>query len=145
MKKYVPWLYLALGLSQAAHSIEEVITGLWRWMPRVTGALQAGTAWVPVLRMPEQTFVVGNMLIITVLLAFSPFLFINRTWAWRLAALVAIVELVNGTGHISMALALGAYFPGCVSAVALLAFSLLYIWAFKRGRKEPDEQTDRSF
>jgi hypothetical protein len=123
-KEWIPWLYLALGLAQAAHSIEEVLTGLWRWMPLVTGALHERAGWVPVLAMPEQTFIVANMVIIALMLGFSPFVFLNRSWAWKVAAAVAVVETINGVGHLSGAAAVGGYFSGCIASVGLILFSV---------------------
>ena len=125
---YLPWFYLALGLAQAAHSIEEVLTGLWRWMPIVTGGLHTRSTWMPVLVMPEQTFIIANMVIIALMLGFSPFVFLSHTWAWTVVMGIAIIETVNGMGHLSAALAVHGYFPGCITATALLLFSVL-IWS----------------
>ncbi len=123
-RNWIPWLYLLLGLAQAGHSIEEVSTGLWRWMPVVSGQVHARLSWVPVVSMPEMTFIIGNMLIITLMLAFSPLVFLNRTWTWAVVTAVAAVETVNAVGHLSAALAMRGYFSGCIAAVGLLAFSL---------------------
>jgi hypothetical protein len=136
MQKWIPWLYLGLGLSQAGHSIEEVLTGLWRWMPVVSGTIHHLVTWLPIVRMPEMTFIIANMLLITLMLGFSPILFLNRTWAWTIATVVAAVETVNAAGHLSMALALHGYFSGSLAAIFLLFFSVP-IWGrrifFKKG------------
>ncbi len=123
-RNLIPWFYLLLGLAQAGHSIEEVLTGLWRWMPVVSGQVHARLSWVPVVSMAEMTFIVGNMLIIALMLAFSPLVFLNRTWAWTIMTIVAAVETVNAIGHLGAALAVRGYFPGCIAAAGLLAFSL---------------------
>jgi hypothetical protein len=130
MKKWLPWMYLGLGLSQAAHSIEEVLTGLWRWMPLVSGAVHLRLSWVPILHMPEMTFIIANMVIITLMLGFSPFPFLNPGWPWKVATVVAIIETINGIGHISAALVTGGYFSGCIAAIGLIAFSVP-IWGRK--------------
>jgi hypothetical protein len=124
MKKYIPWLYLGLGFAQAAHSIEEILTGLWRWMPLVSGALHNWSGWTPVLVMPEQTFIIANMVIITLMLGFAPFVFLTHTWVWTIVTVVAVIETVNGVGHVSMALAHHINFPGCITGVALVLFSV---------------------
>lgn len=124
IKTHLPWLYLALALAQAAHSIEEVLTGLWRWMPLVSGVLHKRTGWTPVLAMPEQTFIISNMVIIILLLAFSPIVFLNRTWAWTVATVVAVIQTLNGVNHVSMALALHGYFSGCITGMVLILISV---------------------
>jgi hypothetical protein len=126
----LPWLFLGLGLAQAAHSIEEVLTGLWKWMPLVSGALHSRTGWTPVVAMPEQTFIIGNMVIITLILAFSPLPFINRMWAWKIATVIAVVETVNGLNHVGAAILTRSYFSGCISGVALILLGV-FIWANK--------------
>lgn len=126
-KPLLPWLYWCLALFQAAHSVEEVATGLWRWMPLVTEALQARAQWIPVLVMPEEAFVIANMIIISLMLAFSPFVFLNHTWAWKIAIVIAVIETLNGAGHITAALVTGSYFSGCVAGVGLVIFGGL-IW-----------------
>ena len=136
MQKWIPWLYLALGLAQAAHSIEEVFTGLWRWMPIVSGQVHEHFAWVPILAESPMTFIVGNMVIIAVVLALSPLVFLNHTWAWFLATVIAVIETVNGLGHISAALAIHGYFSGCITAIGLLLISLPIWgrrWLFRKG------------
>ena len=137
MQKWFPWLYLGLGLTQAAHSIEEVLTGLWRWMPVVSGSVHERIAWVPVMQMPGMTFVVANMVIITLMLAFSPIVFLNQRRAWMLATIIAVIETINGIGHLSAALVVRGYFPGSISAVGLLAFSVPIWsrrWLFGKGQ-----------
>ena len=128
VQTYIPWLFLGLGLAQAAHSIEEVLTGLWRWMPLASGALRSRTGWTPVMVMPEMTFIIGNMVIIALILGFSPLPFINRTWAWKVATIVAVVETVNGLNHVGAAFITGGYFSGCITGVALILLSVP-IWA----------------
>ncbi len=135
--RLVPWLYLGLSLSQSAHSMEEVATGLWRCMPLVSGSLHEKIPLIPVMQMSEETFVLGNMVIITLILAFSPFPFLNHGWAWKTAAIVAMLETVNGLGHISAAALARSYFPGCIAAVGLVALSVP-LWARRfPGRKGP--------
>ena len=126
----LPWLYLGLGLTQAAHSIEEVLTGLWRWMPIVSAALRSRTGWTPLVRMPEQTFIIGNMVIIALMLGFSPLPFLNHSWAWKLVTIFALIETLNGLDHVSAAILTGTYFSGCITGVALIMIGAL-IWGRK--------------
>lgn len=137
-KNWLPWLYLALALTQAAHSIEEVLTGLWRWMPVVSGALHGRVQSIPVMSWSEQGFAAANMVIIALMLGFSPLVFINRTWTWTVATVVAVIETINGIFHSTTAILYRAYSPGCITAVALILLSVPIWgrkWIFKEKRQ----------
>ena len=129
MRKSAPWFYLAIALSQAAHSIEEQLTGFYRLFPSTTGSLHARFAFIPVLDPGADGFAALNMAIIAGLLALAPFVFLDRPWARRAAWLVACIELLNGTGHLGAALVTGSYFPGSAAGIGLIVFSLLYLFA----------------
>ncbi len=120
-----PFLYLALGITQAAHSTEEYLTRLYDWFPIVSGHIRNTTRLFPVIRMSVQTFVVLNIALITFLLSISPFVFLNKLWASKIATVVALTEILNGTAHISASIYVGGYFTGSVSAIGLLAVAIL--------------------
>jgi hypothetical protein len=117
---------LTLGIFQAIHSIEEFLTHLPNRFPIVTGYLHNVTGFLPVLRMSEQAFVVLNIALITFLLSMSPFVFQRKAWALRVAKVVAVVEILNGIAHISSAIYVWNYYPGCISAVGLLIVGILF-------------------
>ena len=121
-----PFLYLTLGIIQAIHSIEEYLTHLPNRFPIVTGYLHNVTGFFPVLRMSEQTFVVLNIALITFLLSMSPFVFQRNAWALSVAKVVAVVEILNGIAHISSAIYVWNYYPGCISAIGLLIVGILF-------------------
>jgi hypothetical protein len=121
-----PFLYLTLGIVQAIHSIEEYLTHLPTRFPIVTGYLHSVTGFFPVLRMSEQTFVVLNILIITFVLSIAPFVCQKKHWALRVAKVVAVVEVLNGIAHISSAIYVWNYYPGCISAIGLLVVGVLF-------------------
>ncbi len=129
----IPWLYLALGITQAAHSVEEVLTGLWENLPVATGFFNARTGWVPVLAWSAEGFAAANLIIVTLLLGFSPFPFQNRSWAWKVVGVIAAVETLNGLGHMSAAIVTGGYFSGCISAFFLFVIGVLIL--MQLGRK----------
>jgi Protein of unknown function with HXXEE motif len=135
-RQYFPWLYLALGFAQTAHSVEEVLTGLWRNMDRITQTLHLRFFLVPHLSMPVGTFAAGNLVIVAALLGISPFVYLKRSWAIRTARVIAVIETINGIGHITAALVTGGYFPGCISGIALLAFGIP-LWAVPSIRRFP--------
>ena len=128
VRKPLPWLFLALGLAQAAHSIEEVATGLWRWMPVVSGAVHERVSFIPVFGWSEQGFTLANMVLIALFLGFSPLPFLNRTWAWKIVTIIGVVETINGLNHVGAAILSRGYFSGCISGVALILLGVL-IWA----------------
>ena len=121
-----PFLYLTLGIIQAIHSIEEYLTHLPDRFPIVTGYLHDVTGFFPVLRMSEQTFIVLNILIITFVLSVGPFVYQKKHWAQRVAKVVGVVEILNGIAHVSSAIFVWDYYPGCISAVGLLVVGVLF-------------------
>jgi hypothetical protein len=115
-----------LGIIQAFHSIEEYLTHLPNRFPIVTGYLHNATGFFPVLRMSEQTFAVLNILIITFILSIGPFVYQKKHWALSVAKVVAVVEILNGIAHISSAIFVRDYYPGCISAIGLLVVGVLF-------------------
>ncbi len=135
--KTFPWLYLGLITAQAAHSIEEVATGLWLRMPQVSGALHERIPLIPRVEWSREGFTVANLAIIALLACLSIYVFRNLPWAWKLARIVALIETINGIGHISAALISQNYFPGCISGVLLILLSIP-LWALPRVRRIPN-------
>lgn len=123
----IPWLYLALGLTQAAHSVEEVLTGLWKNLPEVTSQIHAWLPYVPVLQWSAEGFAAANLVIVALLLAISPFVFQKRSWALRVVIVVAVIEVLNSLIHIIPAIIRGGYWSGAISAVFLLGIGLLLL------------------
>jgi hypothetical protein len=123
----IPWLYLALSLSQAAHSIEEVLTGLRKNLPVVTGLIHARWTVVPVLHWSMEGFAAANLVIVAVMLAIGPFVFQNHSWAWGIVRAAAIIEMLNGLIHITPAIVNGGYWSGCISAVFLFGIGLFIL------------------
>lgn len=117
--------YLALGIMQGVHSAEEYLTRLWHWFPVVTGYVHEATGLFPIINMSEQTFVILNITLVAGLLSLTPFVFQNRTWASRLATILAVVEIVNGLAHLSAAVYVAGYYPGTVSAMGLTSLGVV--------------------
>ncbi len=123
----LPWLYLLMGFSQSAHSVEEVLTGLWKNLTMITTALHKSIAEIPVLTYSGEGFAAANLVIVAIMLGFSPFPFQNHAWTWRVVRVVAWAEIVNALLHLVPALLLGRYYSGCISALALLFFAVLIL------------------
>jgi hypothetical protein len=131
----IPWLYLSLGLVQAAHSVEEVFTGLWKNFPLVTGIVHSRFPSFPVLHWSAQGFAAANLIIVALMLAFSPFPFMNKTWSHKIVFIIAIIESLNGLNHITAAVLTKGYFSGCISAVLLLTIGISIPYV-SRGKHE---------
>ena len=123
----LPWLYLLLGFSQSAHSVEEVLTRLWMNMTVVTTALHERIAAIPVLTYSGEGFAAANLVIVALMLGFSPFPFQNHVWAKKIVRIIGWIEIVNGLMHLVPALVMGRYYSGCVSAIGLLCFGVLIV------------------
>lgn len=124
-KPIISDFYLALGVMQAIHSVEEYLTRLFDWFPEITSLIRNWIGFFPVLRMDERTFVVLNFALIVGILSISPFVLIGKPWALGIAKIVAAVELLNGLAHLSAAIYVRGYFPGSLSAIGLLVVGFL--------------------
>lgn len=113
-------IYLLLGFAQAAHSIEEMRTHLFDFFWTATGLFHQYLPAFPQFRMSAETFAVVNMTAIAVLLGCSPFVYAGRRWAYFLAGLAGVIEVLNGIAHLSGTLVFGGYVPGAASAPLLL-------------------------
>src|SRR5215469_833019 len=117
----------ALILMQAAHSIEEYVGHLWESFPPtrfVTGLVSSN---------PERGFVALNLL----LLAFGVWCFlwpVRRGWpvAVALGWLWAVLEIINGIGHLLWSIREGGYTPGLATAPILLVLAVCLAYQLRR-------------
>lgn len=116
-------LYLALGLAQAAHSIEEMRAHLYEFFDVIAERWPA----FPLRNFSADTFAINNMLIIAGMLALVPFVQAQRSWALGLAGVVAAIEVLNGFGHPAISLALGRYMPGTYTTPLLFVLGILVL------------------
>ena len=112
--------YLALGITQSLHSMEEMHMHLYDFFWTATGLLQHIIPALPRFRMKAEIFAVLNMAIIVIILASVPFVESNRRWAILLAWFWAVIEVLNGLGHLSVAVIFSGYVPGALSAPLLV-------------------------
>ena len=126
-KTFLPWFYLGLGFAQTAHSVEEVLTGLWKNLTLFTTALHTQLGFFPVLKTSGDLFAAANLILVALLLGFSPAPFINHTWAWKAAKIIGFIEVINGFYHLTVSIVIGRYFSGCISAFALITFGILVL------------------
>ncbi len=119
--------YFMLALFQAFHSAEEIATRLHERFPIVTGAVHEKIRFFPVFRMSADTFAIANIAVVALVVGLCPFVFMGRHWALKLATVVAVVEIMNGMGHIGAAVVAGAYYPGAVGAVGLIVAGWMFL------------------
>jgi hypothetical protein len=125
----IPVTFAALSVVQLFHSIEEIITGLYSWFPRVTGEIHERIKFFPRMRMSRPVFVVANVAAVSFMLVISVLLFRRIPRAVRIARLAAVVEILNGIAHVTAAIVRRKYFPGAFSAVGLIIFGVLFFRA----------------
>jgi hypothetical protein len=125
-----------LALAQAAHSIEEMLAGLYDFFWIATGRLHQALPVFPQLRMTPTTFAAINMGIIALLFGAVPFVRDRRGAALALAWAAAVVEVLNGTGHLAGTVVFSGYVPGALTAPFLLLTGILLIGELKRITRE---------
>ena len=108
-------VFLLLVLAQAAHAVEEYVTRLYE----VFAPARAVSALV------SDDLARGFLVLNVTLVAFGLWCWATPLrMGWRSARAIAwawvLLELANGAGHASLALARGAYFPGALTAPLLL-------------------------
>jgi len=122
-KLITAWLYLALVIAQAIHSLEEVLTGLWREVETITTRFQARFDAFPILRANSQGFLLMNVAIVVALVGLIPFVFQSRQWALKAVLWIAAIEIINGLLHLTEAAA-GSYFPGLFGGIAVMLLGI---------------------
>jgi hypothetical protein len=122
-----PRLYIALALLQAAHSTEEYSTRFYERIREGSSLIHEVLPFVPVFQFSEEFFVTVNLVIIVTILAFIPLIYQGSLVARFQATLLAIIELLNGVAHLTIAAMMGAYFPGALTAPFLIIVSVLLL------------------
>lgn len=125
-------LYLSLGLAQAAHSFEEIVTHLYDFFWVVTGVFHRGFSWFPQFRWPADLFAAVNVTLVALLLGSWPFVERRNTPALSLAWVAGIIETVNGFNHIAAAIFFRGYLPGVITAPVLLVLGPLLLRELRR-------------
>ena len=123
------WL---VALAQTAHSMEEMISGLYDFFWTATGRLHGLFPSFQQFRMSPTTFAVLNMSFIAILFGAVPFVRARRPFAMGLAWLAAVIEVVNGAGHLAGTIVFSGYVPGALTAPFLLVTGFLLLAELKR-------------
>jgi hypothetical protein len=117
-------LYLCLGLTQTAHSIEEMHAHLYEFF-----AVVGKRAGFPVSAMSADLFAMLNLAIGGFFLFSLWGLAARKRWAVAVATIAAAIETLNGFLHLSGAAVFRRYVPGAVTAPFLVLFGLLVLRA----------------
>lgn len=113
------YIFLALVLTQIAHSLEEFYFRLYD--------VFAPARFVSSLA--SNDLATGFAIVNIVFICFGLWCYVvpvhhGHTSARSLAWLWVIVEFANGVGHILVAMVLGGYFPGVITAIPLVVLSI---------------------
>ena len=128
-------LYLSLGLAQAAHSVEEMLTHLYDFFWVISGALHRMFPWYQQFRWPADLFGAVNIVLVAALLGSWPFVERRDSWALYLVGAAGVIETLNGVNHIARAIALRGYVPGAITAPVLLLLGPLMLRELWPSRK----------
>ena len=101
-------LYPGLVFAEFLHGFEDYVNGFYEIFPLYSIA-------------PE-FFVTATLALLLLLAALIPSVAHGRRWAVRLAKYWAILEILNGAGHLMLAVITWGYYPGMWTAPLLLVF-----------------------
>ncbi|NIR42849.1 MAG: HXXEE domain-containing protein [Gemmatimonadetes bacterium] len=101
-------LYPGLIVARLLHNFEDFVSGYQELSP------------LPSL--PPEFFVLFQVALLILLAAATPSVAHGRPWALRLAKLWAIIEILNGVGHIMITLLEWEFYPGFWTSPLLVIF-----------------------
>jgi len=114
------------------HSSEEIIFKLENWMTIVMEKINNLGIPFPVLSISEKLFIFLNILAVSVFGIISFLVFKNYRWAFKVAKIASIIEIINGILHITMAIIFLSYIPGCITGIGLVIFGVLCFKSYKQ-------------
>ena len=117
--------YLGLICLQALHSTEEVLFGFYARLSEITGYTHEIIPVYPVFSISRSSFVFINIVLVAVLFALVPAAYRGGRWIRCFVIMAAVAEFFNGLAHLSMAVIVGGYFPGAMSAIGLLIVAII--------------------
>lgn len=127
--------FLLLGLAQALHSIEEIWFHLYDFAGKAAITASPIMSHFSSFRMKADIFAILNIIIIVIILGSVPFFENRHLWAVRFAWFWAIVEMLNGLMHMTVAIIFSQYFPGSLSAPLLLLIGSILLYRLGQDRK----------
>lgn len=142
LKLKIPYLFLALSITQAAHSTEEYFTRFYEYISNSTLYIHELTGFTTAVNMSGPLFILLNIGLAVILFSISFFIFKEKIWAIKLIKIIAVIEIINGFVHIIPAIYKMNYHTGCVSAVFLLIIGIMILIKMKR-KEEVVETLER--
>ena len=115
---------LCLIIIQVIHSTEEYLLGFYKQFPVFIFYNKAFST------VGQGMFFAFNVSLV-VLLIFCFIIAYFQWWRFRFPIIFAIIELINGIYHLVWTIALGKYFPGVVSGLFYIPFSIYIIKNYK--------------
>ncbi|MBN2388149.1 MAG: hypothetical protein JXB85_14120 [Anaerolineales bacterium] len=120
MKRWIPWLHLAIGLMPAAHRIEKQQSGCTGFYSPTAAVLPERTGFIPVYILGADGLAAAKKAFVTHLLFFAPAVSLRRCWALK----VGLVERRASNGPTACTLSPWRPFPGGTASLGLLASSV---------------------
>lgn len=117
--------YFMLVIIQVIHSSEEILNGLTGRAFHITSRIHEIIPFFPVINPGNDLFAVINILLISLLFIICVFVYTGKRWAFRVALIVGIIEIINGILHISGSIIFWQYFPGSLSAFGLIVLGMI--------------------
>jgi len=128
--------YLLLVFAQILHSTEEAVTYLPGYFPKVREFAEPVFGKVPEFTLSLPNFIIINAIIITFFLLLILFLRKPYKWAVRTTKVIGVIEILNGLGHITMAILTWSYFSGCITGFLLVVAGMaVLVIPLPKGRK----------
>ena len=136
-----PWLLLCLAF--ALHVWDEAAHDFLSYYNSTVLALYGHFSWFPRMDLQFRTWLAALLVANLVLLALTPWAYRNASWLRPLAYAFAAIQLLNGTGHILVAIrghtVPSVHFegpaPGVYTAPLLIVLSVYLIGALRKGRE----------
>ena len=109
--------FLVIAIFQALHSLEEYVFELWEYLAPTRFLIKLFSDDLPF------GFAVANLTIVA-LIFLSYLIPVRRAkpYASQVVWFWAVLEILNGAGHLWFGISSGAYFPGIYTAPFLLLF-----------------------
>lgn len=128
--------FIFLGLAQALHSMEEIYFHLYEFAATLSIKAPKVISSFAQLKMKAEIFAILNIAVLVVIFVTIPYYENRRRWAVLAAWIWAIAEILNGAGHLTVALFFFRYFPGVFSAPLLLLCGSLLFYQLDQDRRE---------
>jgi len=116
---------LALTITQVLHSVEEYFMRLFDWLARADIGAGKIIASIPAVSMSGDLFLILNIFVVAVFSVQTILVFHGNQWAGKAVKYFAMIEIINGAGHVGIAILMLTYFPGSITGVGLIIIGVI--------------------